>query len=77
MKSICDKSCRSCLLFVSAMLWTVQILYTSVRWVQWRTEVVVVAAAEGGFKPPPPLEISKALQSRVKLNPIVKTVKNC
>jgi hypothetical protein len=35
---------------------------------QWRTE--------GGFKLPPP-EIPKALQNRAKLNPIVKTVKNC
>jgi len=34
---------------------------------------------EGGFgwgSTPPP-EIPKALQSRAKLNPIVKTVKNC
>jgi len=31
-----------------------------------------------GFKPiPPPPEIPKALQNRAKLNPIVKTVKNC
>ena len=30
----------------------------------------------GGFKSPPP-EIPKALQNRAKLNPIVKTVKNC
>jgi len=30
----------------------------------------------GGFKPPNP-EITKALQNRAKLNPIVKTVKNC
>jgi len=29
----------------------------------------------GGFKPPP--EILKAPQNRAKLNPIVKTVKNC
>ena len=28
-----------------------------------------------GFKPP--LEIPKSLQNRAKLNPIVKTVKNC
>ena len=34
---------------------------------QWHTE--------GGFKPPP--EIPKALQNRAKLNPIVKTAKNC
>jgi len=31
----------------------------------------------GVFKQPPPPEIPKALQSRAKLNPIVKTVKNC
>jgi hypothetical protein len=37
---------------------------------QWRTEGGV-----GVFKPPP--EIPKALQNRAKLNPIVKTVKNC
>jgi len=30
----------------------------------------------GVFHPPPP-EIPKALQNRAKLNPIVKTVKNC
>jgi len=34
---------------------------------QWRTE--------GGVQTPP--EILKALQSRARLNPIVKTVKNC
>ena len=28
----------------------------------------------GGSNPPPPPEIPKALQNRVKLNPIVKTV---
>ena len=37
---------------------------------QWRTE--------GGFGVfNPPHEIPKALQNRAKLNPIVKTVKNC
>jgi len=36
---------------------------------QWRTE--------GGFGVQIPLEIPKALQNRAKLNPIVKTVKNC
>jgi len=30
-----------------------------------------------GCSNPPPPEIPKALQNRVKLNPIVKTVKNC
>jgi len=40
---------------------------------QWRTggEEEV-----GGFNAPPP-EIPKTLQNRAKLNPIVKTVKNC
>jgi len=40
-------------------------------YVQWRTE-----GDFGGFKPPPP-EIPKTPQNRAKLNPIVKTVKNC
>jgi len=32
----------------------------------------------GGVQnPPPPPEIPKALQNRAKLNPIVRTVKNC
>ena len=31
----------------------------------------------GGSNTPPPPEIPKALQNRAKLNPIVKTVKNC
>jgi len=34
-------------------------------------------AYRGGVSTPPPPEISKALQNRAKLNPIVKTVKNC
>ena len=38
---------------------------------QWRTE-----GGFGVFKRPPS-EILKALQNRAKLNPIVKTVKNC
>ena len=38
---------------------------------QWRTE------GGWGLNPPPPSEIPKALQNRAKLNPIVKTVKNC
>ena len=37
---------------------------------QWRTEGGL------GCSTPPP-EIPKALQNRAKLNPIVKTVKNC
>ena len=39
---------------------------------QWRTEG---GGGLVGFKPPP--EIPKALQNRAKLNPVVKTVKNC
>ena len=42
-------------------------------YVQWRTEG---AGEFGVFKTPPP-EILKAFQNRAKLNPIVKTVKNC
>ena len=38
---------------------------------QWRTEGGL------GFQIPPLPEIPKALQNRAKLNPIVKTVKNC
>jgi len=30
---------------------------------------------EGGFKTPPPPKISKTLQNRIKLNPIVKNAK--
>jgi hypothetical protein len=30
-----------------------------------------------GVQPPPPHEILKVLQNRAKLNPIVRTVKNC
>ena len=42
---------------------------------QWRTE----GGFGGGFNPPPTpaTEIPKVLQNRAKLNPIVKTVKNC
>jgi len=32
---------------------------------------------KGGLGVQPPLKIPKALQNRAKLNPIVKTVKNC
>ena len=31
----------------------------------------------GGFNPPPPPEIPEALHNRAKLNPVVKTDKNC
>ena len=34
-----------------------------------------VPRGRGGFEPPS--EIPKALQTRAKLNPIMKTVKNC
>ena len=41
---------------------------------------VVSVAYRGGVwvvQNPPPAEIPKALQNRAKLNPIVRTVKNC
>jgi len=53
----------------------VGVVLVSVSWhlgyvhFQWRTE--------GGLGGSNPLEISKALQNRAKVNPIVKTVKNC
>ena len=40
---------------------------------QWGTE----GGGVWGVQPPIHPEISKDLQNRVKLNPIVKTVKNC
>ena len=48
-----------------------RLTYSRIGTDQWRTE-----GGFGGFNPPPP-EIPKALQNRAKLNPIVKTVKNC
>jgi hypothetical protein len=39
--------------------------------------VLPVAYRRGAWGVQPPLEIPKALQNRAKLNPIVKTVKNC
>jgi len=53
------------------MYWNLcSLLYTSLVFIyQWHTE-------GGGVQPPTP-EIPKALQNRAKLNPIVKTVKNC
>ena len=43
----------------------------------WNT--ISGVARGGGFNSPPPKKkkIPKALQNRAKLNPIVKTVKNC
>jgi len=46
------------------------LIFVGIR--QWRTE----GGGVGGFNPPPP-GIRKALQNRAKLNPIVKTFKNC
>ena len=46
-------------------------LYVGISLYQWRTE------GGGGSNTPPTPEIPKALQNRAKLNPIVKTVKNC
>jgi len=45
--------------------------FQRLSYIQWHTE-----GGLGGFKPPPP-EIPKAFQNRAKLNPIVKTAKNC
>ena len=42
---------------------------------KWGGTAVVYRGGVGVFKPPP--EILKALQNRAKLNPVVKTVKNC
>jgi len=56
-------------------------LYTSTHF-EARSSIrlgpVAYRGGEGceGLNPPPP-EIPKALQNRAKLNPIVKTVKNC
>ena len=38
---------------------------------------VLDSGVPGGIWTAPPPEIPKALQNRAKLNPIVKTVKNC
>ena len=46
-------------------------IYIYIYIYQWRTD----GGFEGGSTPPP--EITKTLQNRAKLNPIVKTVKNC
>jgi len=57
------------LCFTQLIDWFIMVFVSTC--VQWRTE--------GGFwglQPPHP-EIPKALQNRAKLNPIVKTVKNC
>ena len=40
------------------------------------TESVAYRGGFGGVQTPP-LKFPKALQNRAKLNPIVKTVKNC
>ena len=48
------------------------------NWIHCQT-VAYRGVGEGGWvvQTPPPTEIPKALQNRAKLNPIVKTVKNC
>jgi len=46
----------------------------SIRSFLW---VLAYWGGEGGSNPPPPTETPKALQNRAKLNPNVKTVKNC
>jgi hypothetical protein len=42
-----------------------------------RTHCEAVAYRGGVWGVQTPLEIPKALQNRAKLNPVVKTVKNC
>ena len=54
---------------------TTEVMQYVGTFLQWRTEGWG-GGSLGGFKPPPP-EIPEALQNRAKLNPIVKTVKNC
>ena len=43
----------------------------------WLHTISGVPRGGWGVHIPPPPEILKALQNRAKLNPIVKTVKNC
>jgi len=56
---------------IHVVIWTVEIR-NLVRGRQWRIEGGGLAGST-----PPPYEIPKAHQNRAKLNPIVKTVKNC
>jgi len=51
--------------------WRIQLQVPSVEL------TAVVYRGEWGYSTPPPPEIPKALQNHAKLNPIVKTVKNC
>jgi len=46
-------------------------------WLQPMDQRPVAYRGGGGVVQTPPSEIPKALQNRAKLNPIVKTVKNC
>ena len=59
--------------------WRPKIYNVGSVWLRRNMEGSKSVAYRGGefgvFKPPP--EILKALQNRAKLNPIVKTVKNC
>ena len=60
------------------VLWTAVLLYSSfLVMFQWRTERKGGGGVGMFNPPPPPLEIPKALWNRARLNPIVKTVKNC
>jgi len=75
----CERRCLACLSSCGATQFSVLVMNTTGFLIflyqstlcQWRTE-----GEFGGFNPPTP-EIPKVLQNRAKLNPIVKTVKNC
>ena len=68
-----------CLLFLSSCLpcfrkKTAKPLLRSASYLWKLTFIHISGVPRGGLNPP---EIPKALQNRAKLNPIVKTVKNC
>ena len=63
-------ACLSQVSLFSIVSICVECISISVTELQWRTE-----GGLGGSTPLP--KILKALQNRAKLNPIVKTVKNC
>jgi len=55
-----------------------EIRWEKIDWISLAQERVISVAYRGGVwgvKPPP--KITKVLQNRAKINPIVKNVKNC
>jgi len=67
-------------IFLFTALWVVLGRFcSSVIWnMLWSLCTVAYRGGKfGGSNHPPPPEIPKSLQNRAKLNPIVKTVKNC